>query len=324
MCKRIFLLALLLFAALMGCSANKPATDSKAVEGEITFVAPSSPGGSWDLTARAMQKTLNKQGIIEEPVQVINIIGAGGERGWKHVKEQQENVLAMNSSLILTSYLLGESQLTYQDFTPLATLSTEWIVTIVPEDSAINSAKELMEALKKNVHQYKIGVSPKLGNDDQLSFVLASQNSGIPPQELNFFVYENSSLVVDALLAKEVDAATMPLSEAKAFYESGNVKVLAVSSPERSKEMPDVPTWTEQGIDLVFQHWRGVMGPPNMTKAEIKYWDQAFQKMTQTEQWRRFLRGHHWTSLYKNSDETAAFLEEQSQLYEELMRNQTN
>lgn len=320
--KNLLLLIILFSIILAGCTPykSKSTTNHKIVEEEITFVAPSSIGGSWDLTARAMQQTLNHQGIIKQPISVTNIVGEGGKTGWKYIKEaEQGNVLAMNSSLILTSFLLGESQLTYKDFTPLATLAVEWIAVIVPKDSNINSANELITALGNNVHNFNVGVSPKLGNDDQISFVLASQHSGIQPQGLDFFVYENSDLVVNALLRKEVDVATMPLSEAKKFYDAGTVKILAISSPERLEEMPEIPTWTEQGIDLVFQHWRGVMGPSNMTKAEIQYWDDVFYKMVKTDQWNQFLKEHNWTSLYKNSSETALFLEEQSQFYEKLM-----
>lgn len=305
---------------LTGCFPNNSNTSHTLLEEEITLVAPSSIGGGWDLTARAMQQTLNQQGIIKQPVSVTNIVGEGGKTGWKYIKEaEQGNVLAMNSSLILTSSLLGESQLTYQDFTPLATLAVEWVAVIVSKDSTINSANELITSLRNSVDSVNVGVSPKLGNDDQISFVLASQHSGIQPQGLDFFVYENSNLVVNALMSNEVDVATMPLSEAKKFYDAGTVKILAISSPERLEEMPEIPTWTEQGIDLVFQHWRGVMGPPAMTEAEIQYWDDVFYKMVQTDQWNQFLKDHNWSSLYKNSSETALFLEEQSEFYEKLM-----
>ena len=318
--KKILFLTTLFSLMLTGCFSDNSNKIHTLLEEEITLVAPSSIGGSWDLTARAMQQTLNQQGIIKQPVSVTNIVGEGGKTGWKYIKEaEQGNVLAMNSSLILTSSLLGESQLTYQDFTPLATLAVEWVAVIVSKDSNINSANELITSLRNSVDSVNVGVSPKLGNDDQISFVLASQHSGIQPQGLDFFVYENSNLVVNALMSNEVDVATMPLSEAKKFYDAGTVKILAISSPERLEEMPEIPTWTEQGIDLVFQHWRGVMGPPTMTEAEIQYWDDVFYKMVQTDQWNQFLKDHNWSSLYKNSSETALFLEEQSEFYEKLM-----
>ena len=92
----------------------------------------------------------------------------------------------MNSSLLITNHLLGQSKLTYKDFTPIATLATEWDVVIVSKDSEIKSAKGLMEKLKETPQAYKIGVSPRLGNDDQISFVLASKQAGVRPEKLDF------------------------------------------------------------------------------------------------------------------------------------------
>ena len=78
--------------------------------------------------------------MIDEDIHVLNKIGAGGELGWKYTK-QQKHVLAMNSSLLITNHLLGQSKLTYKDFTPIATLATEWSVVIVSKDSEIKVQK---------------------------------------------------------------------------------------------------------------------------------------------------------------------------------------
>ncbi|RQW73772.1 tripartite tricarboxylate transporter substrate binding protein [Lysinibacillus composti] len=262
---------------------------------------------------------LKTENIIDEDIYVLNKIGAGGELGWKYTKQQDKHVLAMNSSLLITNHLLGQSKLTYKDFTPIATLATEWNVVIVSKDSKINSAKSLMEKLKETPHAYKIGVSPRLGNDDQISFVLASKQAGIQPEELDFFVYENSGQVVEALLKNQIDVATMTLSEAKKYYDLNQVKLLVISSDERLKELPEIPTWAEEGIGIVFKHWRGIMGPPNMSKDEIEFWDRTFAKMVETEEWKQTLEKYMWEDFYMNSRETSQFLDEENRKYEKLM-----
>ena len=112
----------------------------------------------------------------------------------------------------------------------------------------------------------------------------------------------------------------MTVSEAKKYYDSNQVKLLVISSDERIKELPDTPTWTEEGIELVFEHWRGVMGPPNMTKDEIQFWDSTIEKMVRTEEWKQTLKKYMWKDFYKNSRETSTFLEEQEKMYKTLMR----
>mgnify|MGYP002409318828 CR=1 FL=1 len=290
------------------------------ISDEVTIVAPSSVGGGWDTTARAIQEILVSEKLFDRDIHVLNKVGAGGELGWKYVQQQKESVLAINSSLLITNHLLGQSMLTYKDFTPIAILATEWEVVIVAEDSNIGSAKSLMDNLKKAPHAYKIGLSPRLGNDDQLSFVLAGKQVGLKPEELDFYVYENSAQVVDALLKKQIDVATMTLAEAKKYYDAGQVKLLVISADERLQELPEIPTWTEEGMAVVFEHWRGIMGSPHMTKEEVQFWDRTLEKMVKTEAWQQTLEKYMWNDFYKNSSETTKFLEEQGKMYEALMK----
>lgn len=314
--KKIMFIFVLVVMLCFGCSQDE---GHEAITDTVTFIAPSSIGGGWDKTARAIQDILLSNNLIDEDIHVLNKIGAGGELGWKYTKQQKKHVLAMNSSLLITNHLLGQSKLTYKDFTPIATLATEWNVVIVSKDSKIKSAKGLMEELKETPQAYKIGVSPRLGNDDQISFVLASKQAGVHPEKLDFLVYENSDEVVDALLKKQIDVATMALSEAKKYYDLNQVQLLVISSEKRLKELPEIPTWKEEGINVVFKHWRGIMGPPNMSKKEIEFWETTFAKMVKTKEWKQTLQIYMWEDFYMNSRDTSRFLDDENKKYEKLL-----
>ncbi|MFS0634276.1 tripartite tricarboxylate transporter substrate-binding protein [Mesobacillus foraminis] len=315
--RKLLFLLFLMISVFMGCSVEeKPNVASE----DVQIVAPSPAGGGWDRTARAIKDILISQELVNGNISIVNKIGAGGELGWKSINQEREGqALAVNSSLLITNQLLGRSQLTVKDFTPLATLATEWEVVLVSKDADISSARALMDHLKKAPHNYRFGVSPRLGNDDQLSFVLAGRQAGIEAEQLDYYVYEDSDQVVKALLSHQVDVAAMSLSEAKKYYDSKQVKLLVVSSHQRVSEIPEVPTWKEEGIDLVFQHWRGVMGPAGMTEEEIQFWDETFAQMVSTKEWKQTLKKYMWKDFYKNSKETKKYLEEQSRMYEELL-----
>ncbi|MDN7227940.1 tripartite tricarboxylate transporter substrate-binding protein [Planococcus sp. N064] len=313
--RKCIIISALIAILLAGCSQEEPDISLD----EVTLVA-GSIGGGWDITAQMIQDSLLSENLIDGEIHVVNHPGAGGELGWKYTQQQKGPVLAINSSLLITNHLLGQSQLTYKDFTPLAILATEWEVVVVSKDSSIKSANSLIESLKGAPQNFKIGVSPRLGNDDQLSFVLASKQAGAEPEELDFLIYENSAQVVEALLEKQIDVASMTLSEAKKYYDLDQVKILVISSDKRLKELPEIPTWTEEGIEVVFEHWRGIMGPPNMSKDEIQFWDETFGQMVQSEQWQQTTEQYMWKDFYMNSSETTEFLEKQSKMYEELMK----
>ncbi|MBM7552651.1 tripartite tricarboxylate transporter substrate binding protein [Thalassobacillus pellis] len=312
-----FLLLVLLLAA---CSGNA-AGNKEYPTNNIEIVAPASPGGGWDLTARSLENVLTGQDLVKQNINVVNKPGGGGEVGWQYLKSQDSHTLAVNSSLVLTNNLLGQSELTYKDFTPIATLATEWQALAVPADSKFKTASEFLEATKKDPSSIKIGVGPGLGNDDHLSLVQAASEFGINPSELNFLVYEGGGDVVTALLGGHVDAVTTSLSEVKDQHLAGKLKILAVSSEKPVKGIEDVPTWKEAGVDMVFPHWRGIMGPPDMTEEEIAYWDKKLSKLVETKEWQKVLDNNDWEGFYKNSKETKAFLEEQHALYQKLVKD---
>ncbi len=82
----------------------------------------------------------------------------------------------------------------------------------------------------------------------------------------------------------------MTLSEAEKQYKAGKIKILAVSAPKRLDRLPEIPTWKEQGINVIFQHWKGIMGPKDMTEEEVAYWDGVIKRMVESDSWKGILR----------------------------------
>ena len=316
--KKLLFVLIFLGLILAACS-NSASGENEFPSENIEIIAPASPGGGWDITARSVQKILKDNGLVDGNINVINKPGGGGEVGWQYLQPKDAHYLAVNSSLLLTNNLLGASELTYNDFTPLATLATEWQSLAVPADSKYESLEDLMKQLKEDPKSIKVGVGPALGNDDHLSFVQAARENEVDPKQVNFLVYEGGGDVVTALLGNHVDVVTTSLSEVKEQYLAGDVRILAVSSAERLDDLPDVLTYKEQGIDMEFPHWRGIMGPKDMSEEEIAYWDEKLGEMVQSEEWKQVVENNDWEEFYKNSEETKAFFDEQQELYQGLV-----
>lgn len=323
--KRLLGLVVLSFVLILGaCSSGNADGESKDKGADfpkknLEFVAPATPGGGWDATARAIQKILKEEDIVDQSMTVVNKPGGNGEVGWQYLSKKDAHTLAIDSSLLVTNNLLGSSNLTYEDFTPIATLTTEWISVAVKNDSPYETAVDLMEQLKKDPASVKIGIAPGLGNNDHLSFVKAAKTFGVDVTKLNFLVYESGGDVMTSLLGGHVDAATMAVSESAEQHLANKFKIVAITADERLEELPDVPTWKEQGVDLVFPHWRGILGPPNMTEEQIAYWDDKLAKMVETDSWKQLLENNGWEDFYKDSAETKSFLTEQTEMYKELI-----
>ncbi|ARF17072.1 tripartite tricarboxylate transporter substrate binding protein [Sporosarcina ureae] len=320
--KKLVGVAALSFALILGaCSSDNAGEkdESDYPKKNLEFIAPATPGGGWDATARAIQKILKEEDIVDQSMTVINKPGGNGEVGWQYLSKKDTHTLAIDSSLLITNNLLGQSDLTYEEFTPLATLTTEWISVAVKNGSPYETATDLMEQLKKDPASIKIGIAPGLGNNDHLSFVKAAKTFGVDITKLNFLVYESGGDVMTSLLGGHVDAATMAVSESSEQHLAGKFKIVAISADERLEELPDVPTWTEEGVDMVFPHWRGILGPPDMTEDEIAYWNEAFGEMVETDSWKQLLENNGWEDFYQDSAETTEFLKEQNEMYTELI-----
>ncbi len=309
---------LLMVAAMVFTCTSSLAQVTKGWEPEVTIeiVAPAAPGGGWDLTARAVQRAINQGKLVKKNIIVSNKPGGGGAVGWTYLKGKEGNAhfLAANSSLILLNNLLGSSALTYKDFTPLAMLTTEWISVAVKADSPYKTGKELLEALKKDPGILTIGVGPSLGNNDHLSFIRVAQQFGVDVSKLKWVVFEGAGGdVVMNLLGGHVGMATTALSETLQQHKAKKVRILGISADKRQDVIPDVPTWKEQGVDMVFPHWRGIMGPPGMTPAQIKYWDEVLGKVAKSAGFKKTIENLNGQVYYMNAAETSKFLAEQTE-----------
>ena len=104
----------------------------------------------------------------------------------------------------------------------------------------------------------------------------------------------------------------MTLSEAEKQYKAGKIKILAVP-PKRLDRLPEIPTWKEQGINVIFQHWKGIMGPKDMTEEEVA-WDGVIKKMVESDSWKGILRERGWESFIRGVGRVGV-LEESSGWY---------
>lgn len=307
--------------ASCGQSNESNASKNQFPDETVEIVAPASPGGGWDTTARAIQKIILEENLTKQNVNVINKPGGGGEVGWQYLKSRSPNTISINSSLLLSNNELGLSDLNTDDFTPIAILATEWISLTASNKSNLNSGKEVMEKLKKDPKSLTIGVAPGLGNNDHLAFVQAAKEYGVDVENIDFLVYKSGGDLQTALLGGHVDVASTAVSEVKEQHQTGKLKMLAVTSDKPIEGIEDVPTWEDQGIDVVFPHWRGVMGPKDMTPEQREYWDTTMEKVVKSKRWQEIRKNNDWENFYKDSEESEKFLKAQRKKYNELVND---
>lgn len=129
-------------------------------------------------------------------------------------------------------------------------------------------------------------------------------------RKLKNVVFQSGGLAITAMLGGHVDAVPVSIGSWVPHVKTGQVRVIAVSSPKRLPGFfADVPTWREQGVDVVVSNWRTVVGPRNMTPAQIAYWENAVQRMMATAEWKKDAESTSAVSEFMGSAELRKYME---------------
>jgi putative tricarboxylic transport membrane protein len=286
------------------------------------FVVAGDPGGGLDILGREVQQTLTTAGLTETSMNIQNVGGGSGNPAMAVAAEHPGtgDTLVFNSNRVYLNPITGNSEMRMgEDFVPVAQLMTEYVVLAVRADSPYQTGRQLMDALKADPRALTLGVGT-VPSDDQLHLLRTAEAAGAAPGQLNIVAFSAGGDLMTQLLGGHVDAISSGLSEVLPQYAAGQVRVLAISAPQRV-EGPgaEIPTWKEQGLDVTLEHWRGVFGPPDMPAAARDYWIDTFRKMSETPQWADVLRKNGWSGVFRGGDEFGAVLDQESATAQRLL-----
>jgi putative tricarboxylic transport membrane protein len=284
----------------------------------VEIVVPSAPGGGLDLVARTLQSVIQQEKLSNRPVTVLNRPGGGGTVSIAYINshEGDGHYVTVQALPLITNHITGLSTIGLNDVTPLAVFVTEQVVFSVPGNSPIKSGKDLVDMLKKDPQSVAMGVSSSPGGQSHDAAALVIKAAGQDPKKLKVVFFDSGGEAMTALMGGHVTVAATPAGVVLGPSQSGRVRMIAIPGPHREQgALANVPTWKEQGLDIDFTTWRVLVGPKNMTPAEIAWWDNVLKKATASPEWATAVKRNLWTADYKDSAQTRAFLQgEQARL----------
>jgi putative tricarboxylic transport membrane protein len=287
----------------------------------LEIVAPASPGGGWDQTARAMQGALDKAGLASG-IQVKNVPGAGGTIGLAQFvtsKKGSENSLLVSGLIMVGAILTNKSQFTLEDVTPLARLTGEYEMIAVTTDSEIATMEDLVAKLKADPGAVSWG-GGSAGGTDQILVGLVAKAVGVDPTKVKYIAHSGGGESMSSILGGHVTVGVNSVSEFMPQIEAGKLRALSVSSDERMPDL-DVPTLKEGGIDVTLINWRGVMAAPGIEADDKAALSEMVAEMVKSEAWQEELKTRDWLDLYQPEEEFKAFLEEDTATVEGILRD---
>jgi putative tricarboxylic transport membrane protein len=275
---------------------------------ELKIIAPAAPGGGWDQTARSMQQALTAEKLVKS-AQVINIPGAGGTVGLAQFVNSAKgdgNQLMVSGFVMVGAILMNKSPVSLSQVTPIARITEETQVLVVPANSPIKNAKDLAEAVKKDVAKVTFA-GGSAGGVDHIMAALFVGAVGGDASKVNYVPFSGGGESLAAILGGKVTAGISGVSEYEGQIKAGKLRAIGVTSPQRLPGS-DTPTFKEQGIDLVLTNWRSVFGAPGINDAQKKALGDLVEKLVKSAAWKDILKQKGWDDAYIAGDEFAKFL----------------
>ncbi|MCE7000162.1 tripartite tricarboxylate transporter substrate binding protein [Saccharothrix sp. S26] len=289
---------------LVGCGGGGGAAGGDV--GRLEIMAPADPGGGWDQTARAMQAAIDGAGLADS-VQVSNVGGAGGTVGLqKLATERSESYLMVTGLVMVGAVETNGVDKRLEDTTPIARLTAEDEVVVVPADSPYRTIEELLAAVDAKGQGVTITGGSAGGTDHVLAGMLL-QAMKIDPAKLNYVPYSGGGESLAALLGGKVDAGISGVGEYLEQIKAGKLRALGTSGP---KEHPEVkaPTFKELGTGVELINWRGVVAPGSISVAAKDRLVKLVTDMHASPQWQEELRKKGWTDTFLTGHDFSTFL----------------
>jgi putative tricarboxylic transport membrane protein len=288
------------------------------IEG-LRFMVPNSPGSGYDTTARAVAAVMEDEEIATG-IEVFNLEGAGGTVGLQRLVNEEGNAdMLMQMGLgVVGAQFSNQSEATLDQTTPVAKLIEEAEAIVVPGDSPFQSIDDLVAAWSADPGNTPVGGASNPGGPDHLTPMLLAQEVGVDPTAVNYVAYDGGGELLAGILGGDVVFAATGVGEVTEAAAAGEVRILAVTS-EEAVEGVDAPTLTDEGIDLVFANWRGIVAPPGLSDEDTTKWVDAITEMHDSDGWKKALEDNGWTDSFLTGDEFGDYLTEESDRVEAVM-----
>ncbi len=277
-------------------------TSALAQGASYEIMAPASPGGGWDQTARAMQTVLQDSGVASD-VQVVNVPGAGGTIGLAQFvrgKEGDPSALIVGGYVMVGAILTNNSPVTLDQVTPIARLTGEAEAIVVPASSPFQTIDDLAAAMKENPGAVAIA-GGSAGGTDHIAAGLFAEAAGVDPTKINYIAFSGGGEALAAILGAQVAAGISGYGEFESQIQAGALRLLAVTTEDRIEGV-DAPTLKEAGYDVALENWRMVSAAPGITPEQAAEITANIEKMVQSQEWKETLERNNWQDTFLAGD----------------------
>ncbi|WP_423600987.1 Bug family tripartite tricarboxylate transporter substrate binding protein [Roseateles sp. MS654] len=279
--------------AALGATAGLPLSARAA--GALKILVPANPGGGWDITGRALGKALQDAGAAGA-VTFENKGGAAGAIGlaqFVNASKGDPNAMLVMGAVMLGGLITSKQPVSLTQATPIARLTSEYNVFVLPANSPFKTMKDVVDALKKDPGSVKWGGGSR-GATEHIAAAMLAREVGVDATKVNYVAFRGGGEAVAAILGGNVSIGGSGYSEFQPYIESGKMRPIAITAPQRIKGL-DIPTMKELGYNVEIGNWRGVYGAPGITPQQRQALIDMVVKATRSKAWTEALEKNGWT-----------------------------
>jgi putative tricarboxylic transport membrane protein len=277
----------------------------------LKMMIPANPGGGWDTTGRALGKALQEAGVASS-VSYDNKGGAAGAIGlaqFVNGNKGDANAMMTMGAVMLGGIITGKPPVSLSQATPLARITSEYNVFVLPADSKLKTMKDVVEQMKKDPGSVKWGGGSR-GSTEHIAAAMIAREVGVDPSKINYVAFRGGGEATAAILGGNVTVGGSGYSEFAEYITAGKMRAIAVTSETRLKGK-DVPTLKEQGINVVIGNWRGIYGAAGITPEQRKVLIDMIVKATKTKSWAESIEKNAWTPAMLTGADFEKFVDDE-------------
>ena len=284
---------------------------SARASANLKMMIPANPGGGWDTTGRALGKALQEAGAAAT-VTYDNKGGAAGAIGlaqFSNGTKGDPNAVLVMGAVMLGGIITGKPPVDLSKVTPIARLTSEYNVFVLPANSPFKTMKDVIVQLKKDPGSVKWGGGSR-GSTEHIAAAMIARDAGVDPGRINYVAFRGGGEATAAILGGNVTVGGSGYSEFSEYIKAGKMRALSLTSPTRLKGV-DIPTLKELGINVTIGNWRGVYGAAGITPDQRKELTELVVKATKAKAWQDALEKNNWTSALLAGPEFEKFVDDE-------------
>lgn len=268
--------AVVALAGVLLASTTTLAAEVKYPVENVTMITHSTPGGGNDVLLREMMKYLVKIAPGTN-FKVENVSGSGGAKAMAALARAPTDgsVVYATTPTYINTTLLAKPQTGYADFDGIMNMFVDPQTVYVTGDSKYKSLRDVIDDAKKRPGQVKFGVTAPASLDRQVMEDFKKQ-AGI---DVLIVTHDGGGDLLINILNKTLDVGTGEVQEMLGQLQGGQLRLISTYTRDRLDNFPDVMTAREEGIDLVVNKFRGMVGPKGIAPEAVQAWQAIFKEM---------------------------------------------